>query len=343
MPELGTVHSARVVMLKAFGAFVRIEGFRKEGLVHISQLVNGRRVETPDEVVTPGDEVKVVVLSTDNGRLSVSMRQVDQATGEVVGDSRGGGGGGDRRGPQGGGEPLPELYSILKAEVAKLEGFGAFCRLEGMRKQGLLHISQVANSRVEAEDLPEILAVGQEVFVKVIGADEVTGKIALSMKLVSQREGRDLDPSHVEAAAEGDRRSGRAGPGGGGAREREGAMAAMQVPEYGGKQRGGGGADYAMVSDGEDEQPAASSRGTYNLKMPNGAAPPPPPEQQPLDAGQRRQVELAAQLLAKASSKKAKKEKKEKKKKDKERKREKKEKKERKKSHKHEKKSKRDR
>ena len=76
-------------MLKAFGAFVRIEGFRKEGLVHISQLVNGRRVETPDEVVTPGDEVKVVVLSTDNGRLSVSMRQVDQATGEVVGDSRG--------------------------------------------------------------------------------------------------------------------------------------------------------------------------------------------------------------------------------------------------------------
>ena len=185
---------------------------------------------------------------------------------------------------------------------------------------------------------------------QVIGADEVSGKIALSMKLVSQRDGRDLDPSHVEAAAEGERRSGRGGAGGGGAREREGAMAAMQVPEYGGKQRGGG-ADYAMVSDGEDEQPTASSRGTYNLKMPNGAAPPPAPPEQPLDAGQRRQVELAAQLLAKASSKKAKKEKKEKKKKDKERKREKKEKKERKrdeekrshKERKHEKKSKRDR
>ena len=165
MPDLGTVHVARVTMLKAFGAFVRIDGYRKEGLVHISQLVNGRRVETPDEVVAPGDEVKVIVLSTDNGRLSVSMRQVDQASGEVVPDSRAGGG--DRRGPQGGGEALPELYSILKAEVAKLEGFGAFCRLAGMRRQGLLHISQVANSRVEAEDLPDILAVGQEVFVKV--------------------------------------------------------------------------------------------------------------------------------------------------------------------------------
>ena len=133
----------------------------------------------------------------------------------------------------------------------------------------------------------------------------------------SQREGRDLDPSHVEAQAEGERRMGgaRGGPGGAGAaRERESAMAAMQVPEYGGKQRGGG--DYAMVSDGEDDEPrdsrGASGRGTYNLKMPNGgAAPPPPPGSQPLDARQRKQVELAAQLLAKASKKKDKKEKKE--------------------------------
>ena len=150
-------------MLKPFGAFVSIAGYRKEGLVHISQLTNGRRVETPDEVVQPGDEVKVVVLATDNGRISVSMRQVDQASGERSArpEPRRSGGGG--RGTAPGSDALPELFSIHTAEVARLESFGAFCRLAGFWRQGLLHIGQISNSRVETEDLPEILAIGQQV------------------------------------------------------------------------------------------------------------------------------------------------------------------------------------
>jgi predicted RNA-binding protein with RPS1 domain len=51
--------------------------------------------------------------------------------------------------------------------VRKLESFGAFCSLEGFRKQGLLHLSQLSAHRVEAADLPDILSVGQDVFVKV--------------------------------------------------------------------------------------------------------------------------------------------------------------------------------
>ena len=54
--------------LKPFGVFVAIAGLRREGLVHISQLAS-RRVETADEVVSVGDEVKVVVLSARDGRL----------------------------------------------------------------------------------------------------------------------------------------------------------------------------------------------------------------------------------------------------------------------------------
>ena len=38
---------------------------------------------------------------------------------------------------------MPELYGIYKAEVAKLEGFGAFCRIDGFRKQGLLCVRLV--------------------------------------------------------------------------------------------------------------------------------------------------------------------------------------------------------
>ena len=67
-----------------------------------------------------GEEVRVLVLSTDGGRLSCSLRQVDQETGERLagderrdGDGRGRGGGGGGGGGEGGGtEAMPELYSI---------------------------------------------------------------------------------------------------------------------------------------------------------------------------------------------------------------------------------------
>jgi predicted RNA-binding protein with RPS1 domain len=215
--------------------------------------------------------------------------------------------------------------------VAKLESFGAFCRLPGLRKQGLLHISQISNTRVEAEDLPHILAVDDAVFVKVISVDEASGKISLSMKLASQGDGRDLDPSHAEAQAEGERGGGRGrrvDPDT--IREQKKNLAAMQVPEYGGKQRGG--SEYALVPDVDDEAPsrapAASGDGKYRLQMPGGGPPPPPPPPPPPSGrapgapGLSRQVELAAQLLAQAEARKERKrDKKEKKEEKKEKKR----------------------
>ena len=149
-----------------------------------------------------------------------------------------------------------------------------------------------------------------------INVDSETGKVGLSMKLVSQGDGRDLDPSHAEAQSEGERSGGGKGGGKGGGgidarREREAAAAAMAVPEYGGRPRLGG-AEYEMVAEqGDDDEVAAatgaSASGTYQLRLPNGDAAPAPPGG--LDAKQRLQVELAAQLLAKGSSKKSKKEK----------------------------------
>ena len=163
--------------------------------------------------------------------------------GEGKPDDGGGGGGGYRGGGGygggGGGEALPELYTIHRGEIAKLESFGAFCKLQGFRKQGLLHVSQISNARVESEDIPSILAVGDEAWLKVVSVDEGMGRIGLSMKLVSQGDGRDLDPSHTEAAADGERGK---GGGGGRGRNREEEMeqraqkAALMVPEYGGKQ-----------------------------------------------------------------------------------------------------------
>jgi polyribonucleotide nucleotidyltransferase len=70
-----------------FGAFVNFLG-AKDGLVHISELAQSRVGKTSD-VVKLGDAVKVKVLGFDDrGKVKLSMRQVDQATGEDLGSQR---------------------------------------------------------------------------------------------------------------------------------------------------------------------------------------------------------------------------------------------------------------
>ena len=86
-PELGSIHEGRVVGVKPFGAFVELDGYRTHGLVHISQLAP-QRVEATEDVVAPAQRVRVKVLSFDAGKLSLSMRQVDQSTGADLGDNR---------------------------------------------------------------------------------------------------------------------------------------------------------------------------------------------------------------------------------------------------------------
>lgn len=108
--EVGKIYTGKVVNIVDFGAFVNFMG-GKDGLVHVSEMKN-ERVEKVTDVVSEGDEVKVKVLEIDQrGKVRLSMRLVDQETGEELEDSRPpreprgekreGGRGGDRRGPRG--------------------------------------------------------------------------------------------------------------------------------------------------------------------------------------------------------------------------------------------------
>jgi polyribonucleotide nucleotidyltransferase len=80
-PEVGHIYEGTVVKVMDFGAFVNFFG-AKDGLVHISQLA-ARRVNKVNEVVKEGDKVKVKLLGFDDrGKTRLSMKVVDQATGE---------------------------------------------------------------------------------------------------------------------------------------------------------------------------------------------------------------------------------------------------------------------
>ncbi len=82
-PEIGVIYTGKVVKTVDFGAFVNFLGAR-DGLVHISELAPQRVGKTTD-IVKVGDQVKVKVLGFDDrGKVKLSMKQVDQATGEDI-------------------------------------------------------------------------------------------------------------------------------------------------------------------------------------------------------------------------------------------------------------------
>ncbi|MCS6910870.1 MAG: S1 RNA-binding domain-containing protein [Anaerolineales bacterium] len=151
-----------VKKVELFGAFVDV-GAEREGLVHISQL-RPERVNNVADVVKEGDQVTVWVKKVDraNGRLDLTMIQ-----------------------------PLAVEWSELKrgqiytGKVTKTEKFGAFVDI-GAERPGLVHISEMATYRVE--DVNEVVKIGSEVRVQVIGVDPRKKRIRLSIKAVEAAE-----------------------------------------------------------------------------------------------------------------------------------------------------------
>ncbi|KAK6827806.1 helicase associated domain-containing protein [Apiospora arundinis] len=83
-PIMHKVYEGHVTGIKDFGAFVNLHGVRGkvDGMVHISQLVEGQRVNHPSDLLTKGQDVKVKVTKIEGNRIGLSMKEVDQVTGQ---------------------------------------------------------------------------------------------------------------------------------------------------------------------------------------------------------------------------------------------------------------------
>jgi polyribonucleotide nucleotidyltransferase len=82
-PEVGVIYTGKVVKIMDFGAFVNFMGPR-DGLVHISELAN-YRVDKVTDILKEGQEIKVKLIGIDDrGKVKLSMKVVDQETGEEI-------------------------------------------------------------------------------------------------------------------------------------------------------------------------------------------------------------------------------------------------------------------
>lgn len=155
----GEVVEGIVQRLTDFGVFVDIGGV--DGLVHISQLAH-YRVETPAEVVSEGEKVKVKVLSVDrdNERISLSIKETQP-------------------GPWEGIEEKVHPGEVIEGTVKRIVSFGAFIEVfPGV--EGLVHISEISNRHIATPH--DVLTEGETVKAKVLDVNTDEKRISLSIR-----------------------------------------------------------------------------------------------------------------------------------------------------------------
>ena len=81
-PETGHIYEGTVVKIMDFGAFVNFMPNR-DGLVHVSEMAD-HRVEKVTDIVKEGDKVKVMMMGVEKGKIRLSMKRVNQETGEEI-------------------------------------------------------------------------------------------------------------------------------------------------------------------------------------------------------------------------------------------------------------------
>ncbi len=176
-PVGSRVHGS-VVNIMTYGAFVKLED-GIEGLVHISEMSWTRRVNHPNEMVQPGQEVDVVVLeiNKDKQEISLGMKQTEVNPWELVGEKY----------PPG---------TMIEGKVRNLANYGAFVEIEpGI--DGLLHISDMSWTK-KVTHPNEIVKKGDTVKCVVLEVDRDKQRISLGMKQLHEDPWLHAIPEHYK-------------------------------------------------------------------------------------------------------------------------------------------------
>ncbi|MDR0705368.1 MAG: 30S ribosomal protein S1, partial [Planctomycetaceae bacterium] len=176
---VGTVRN-----LTNYGAFIEIEeGI--DGLLHVSDMSWVRKISHPNEIITKGQQITCRILSVDkkSRRIALGLKQLTEDPWE---------------------KRIPDKYQpnqLVKGCVTKITNFGVFISLED-DLEGLLHISELANHKVENPE--DIVKVGEEIEVKILRVDPEERKIGLSRKRAEWTEEQEAAAAAAEQQPEGE-------------------------------------------------------------------------------------------------------------------------------------------
>jgi small subunit ribosomal protein S1 len=158
---VGSKVNGKVISLADFGAFVELEK-GVEGLIHVSDLTWSKKPVHPRKILSPGQEVTVVVLDINQEarRISLGLKQASPHPLELLKQ---------RLGPG----------SRVKGKITSLTDFGAFMQID-KDIEGLIHISDISWEKIKHPS--EKLKVGQEVEAVILNIDVEKQKVSLGIK-----------------------------------------------------------------------------------------------------------------------------------------------------------------
>lgn len=178
---IGSTVKGTVRNLTNYGAFIEIEeGI--DGLLHVSDMSWTRKISHPNEMVEKGQELECRVLSVDQDRRRIALGMKQMADDPWATD-------------------IPGKYQpgqIVKGPVTKITNFGVFVGLEN-GLEGLLHISELADHKVENPE--DVVKVGEVIEVKVLRVDADERKIGLSRKRVEWAEEAEAESARADKPA----------------------------------------------------------------------------------------------------------------------------------------------
>ncbi len=174
--EEGQQFTGKVKSLTSFGAFVDLGGV--DGMVHISEL-SWNRIKHPSEVVNVGDTVDVYVkkLDRENGKISLGYKRPEDNPWVKL----------EKEYPEG---------TVCEAKIVGMTQFGAFASvIPGI--DGLIHISQIADHRIEKPQ--DVLKVGETVRVKITEIDFERHRVSLSIRALLEEQQAAADEAAANA------------------------------------------------------------------------------------------------------------------------------------------------
>lgn len=157
--EVGKTYTGTVKSLTSFGAFVDIGGV--DGLVHISELT-WNKIKHPSEVVKEGDVLSVYVkdINPETKKISLGYKKAEDNPWAIA-------------------QAKFNVGDVVKCTIVRIMPFGAFAQLIP-NVDGLIHISQIADRRIEKPE--DVLTIGEEVEAKITEINWENKKISLSIR-----------------------------------------------------------------------------------------------------------------------------------------------------------------
>jgi small subunit ribosomal protein S1 len=154
--KVGDAIKGRITGTVEYGAFVEADGV--EGMIHISEL-SWKRVASPDDVVKVGDEVELKIISLDNNRLGLSLKQMSKDPWE---------------------DEVSELKAgdKVKAKVTRITPFGAFVQVTPS-VEALVHISEVSDG--EGSEPEQVFKLGEEQEFEILDINSETRRMFLGL------------------------------------------------------------------------------------------------------------------------------------------------------------------